>query len=964
MTRRRKLLLLLVLAPLALVALVVVAALTPAFQTFVARKALDGQGTVERIAVGTGGATITGLVIEQPGVKISLPSLRADVPLVAAARGSIKLSSLVARDIVIDYDPVAAAAHAAAQPPAEPPAAPAKPFAGILNAVELPALTADGIDLAGVLRVAGPQPFTARFSLSGGGLAAGKEGRLELKVTAEAARGSDVSTTVSLLPTLDAAGQLSALAVLLDASAKGFLLSKPSTLRGEVAIARDGVGESWRVRLIAQNKNLLELDTRWAPGAASLPGKWKLDITDADLAPFSPLPMLPTLLLAGAGDLTLTDDNRLSLSGDLRVAVDGVESLGLPELGALALTTSFDLAASATEAKINAFKLEVVSVADPVLMVEAKQAFTYDLATSKITSTRATEELLAVRLLSVPAQWVKMFVPDLTLGEPSFGAWSVRPDGDAIAIESTAPFVLSKVRYGTDAEPLLALDALQVDGLSVRADAAGYVATVAKLSLVAQGVDIVSVKANAAQKKGAPLVLHAQLTALLAPLTNQPALSGQTRISAGRALVILDATVAESSEVAAEVRISGLRAAGSDDLPDVLMQAEVKQDAAGAITLKLPLTVTNRAPQRISDLELSATVAPVTDTPTPTRHVVAKLSAQTLHVPDLQAFAALATETAPSSPQAPAEPVEPADAPLWAGVTGELEIALDRIVYGPGIEFTNTNGRLALTQSDINLERMRTLLGTGGGIDISGALRWLDSSRTYALDVRMSGQELAAGPLLKALNPTASVPLEGIYELAGTVKGEGIDPASAALAAAIDLRLKGSKGMIRSLDFDTNRFARAGSTVAGVAGLLGTLSGNPAIAEKAAMVTALNNVVRSLTNLAYDEFDLAVSRAPSGAVEIGKFSIVSPTLRIDGDGGLGNLAGLSLWQQPLKLNLQLGARESLARDFTILRILKPLPLDATAADYAALVEPVTLDGTLRNISTTQLTRLLARHLTQ
>ncbi len=962
MTRRRKLLFLLVLAPLALVALVVVAALTPAVQTAVARKVLAGQGTVERVAVGVGGAQITGLTLEQPGVKIVLPSFRADLPLLSAAGGSIKLSALVAHDVVIDYDPVAAAVHAATNPPAAKPPTTPQPFAGILNAVELPALTADGVDLAGVLRVGGPTPFTARFTLTGGGVAAGKEGRLELKITTEVS-GSDVTMAFALLPALDAAGQLSALGVTLDATAKGFSLKKSATLRGEIAIARDGAGESWRARLIAADKTLVELDTRWSPGAAALPGKWKLDVTDADIAPFSPRPALPTLRLTGAGDLTLTDGERLNLSGDLRAVADGVESLDLPELGALALATSFDLAASATEAKVNAFRLEVAAASAPVLTVDARQAFTYDLATGKVASARATGDLLAVRLLAVPAAWVKLFVPELTLGQPSGGAWSVRPDGDGIAIDATEPFVLSGVRYGTDAAPLLALDALRVEGMRVRQGPAGLEASVDKLRLVAKGVDLVTVKANATQKTGAPLAAHAEISAQLAALADQPALHGQTRLSAGRALVIVDATAGETIEAIAELRLTGLRAAGAGDLPDVLVQADVKQDAAGALMLRLPISVTNRAPMRTSDLELSATVTPPAAGPAPTRHVVAKLLSQTLHLPDLQVFAAIAAETAPAKPApAPVEPAPPADAPLWAGVTGELDIVLARIVYAPGVEFVNTGGHVALTKNALSLERLRSLVGTGGSIDLNGALRWLDSTRGYALNAEVAGADLAAGPLLKALNPSASVPLEGTYALAGTVTGEGVDPAAAAQAAAVDLRLTGRKGVIRSLDFDTNRYARIGSGAAGVAGLLGALSGNAELAEKGAMVTALNNVVRTLTNLAYDELSLAVTRAADGAVEIGELRLASPTFRIDGGGGLGNLAGRSLWQQPLKLNLQLGAREALARDFTTLRILKPLPANAPAGDYAALVEPVTLDGTLSKISTAQFTRLLVRHL--
>jgi hypothetical protein len=86
LSRRSKLLFILIGASLALIAIVLIAALTPAVQTFAARKVLAGQGgEVERVSVGLGGASLAGLRLAQPGLTVSVPSFRADVPLMAAA---------------------------------------------------------------------------------------------------------------------------------------------------------------------------------------------------------------------------------------------------------------------------------------------------------------------------------------------------------------------------------------------------------------------------------------------------------------------------------------------------------------------------------------------------------------------------------------------------------------------------------------------------------------------------------------------------------------------------------------------------------------------------------------------------------------------------------------------------------------------------------------------------------------
>ena len=113
LSRRSKLILFLVVAPIALVVVLVALAFTSAVQTFAARKALSGQGgDVEKVSVGLGGASLRGLRIEQPGLKLSVPDFRADAPLMDLAGGKVEVRSLVAHDIVVDIDPVAMqAAH-------------------------------------------------------------------------------------------------------------------------------------------------------------------------------------------------------------------------------------------------------------------------------------------------------------------------------------------------------------------------------------------------------------------------------------------------------------------------------------------------------------------------------------------------------------------------------------------------------------------------------------------------------------------------------------------------------------------------------------------------------------------------------------------------------------------------------------------------------------------------------------
>ncbi len=970
MTRRRKQLIALIVLPIVLLGLLVAALLTPAVQTTAARRALSGQGEVEKVSVGLGGASLRGLHFEQAGLKVHAPAFDADIPLLDLARGHIDVRRLVAHDLVVEYDPAAAAAYAREQPAAPDATLPPKPFAGLLSALSLPRdLAVNGVDLAGVVRVGGPTPLAVDFSLTGGEIAAGRQGAFALKIKFQPDASRELAATVLLQPTLDAAGQLSALAARIDALLSGGPLRHPASLRTEVALARDGAGETWGARLSTAEKNLFELETRWAPGATELPGRWKIAVTDADLAPFSPQPALPAIRLSGEGDLGVSDAHRVRLAGALQLVVDSLDKLGLPALGAMQLDTRFDLDAGAQETRVRTFQLDVASGTEPVLSVAARQAFAFAPASRKLTPVRPADELVEIRLHGLPAPWLGLFAPQLSVRGAVSGAWSLRPVGEGVALTTIDPLVLPGVRYGPPDAPLVAFDAIRVEGLRVTASPAGLDAALPGLRFLAGDQDILTLDITAAQKPGAPTTARVELRALLGALLDQPALRGLARLAAGKALLVLDIASGDTQKVSADLRLTGLRAlvapgaAPAADLPEVTLLAEANRDAAGIVTAKLPLTVRQATPARVSDLELAVTATPPSAANSDLQ-IAARLSSQNLHVPDLQAFAVLAP--APAAAPAKASPAASAPAPspagpLWAGTQGWLELSLARIVYAPGLEVTNTTGRLGLSRDQATLEKLKTVLGTGGRLQFDGLLRWLEASRSYQLGAEVGAVGLATGPLLKALNPAAGVPVEGTFGLNATLEGAGADPGAAAAGAAAEVKITGRQGVIRALNLETNRYAKiAGSKELGaIAGLLGAVAGDNALGRRAQQVAAANAFARTLSSLAYDEFTLHARRGADGAIAVDTLGLSASELRLKGSGSLGNAPGQSFINQPLSLRLDFRAGGETARNLATLGLL-----DASAAPgangFLPLVEPLVLDGTLKAVGTSQLTRLLNR----
>ena len=974
-SRRRKIIIALIVVPIAVVGLLIGALFTSVVQTAAARRALAGKGEVEKVSVGLGGASLRGLRLDQPGLKVSAPAFDADIPLLDLAGGRIQVRRLVARDLVIDFDPAAAAAHAQANPDAAPdaPATPAKPFSGLLSALALPEqLSVDGVDIAGVLRIAGVKPVEVVFSLTGGEVAAGRQGAFELKVQVKPDAATDLATTLRLEPTLDPSGQLSALAARIDARVAGGPLGRPASLRTDLALAREGAGETWALRIVAADKNLLELDTRWTPGATDLPGRWKIALTDADLAPFSPLPVLPTIQLSGEGELAVGEGPRVRLGGALRLAVDALDTLGLPALGAMQLDTRFDLDADAAETRVRTFQLDVASGTAPVLSVAARQAFAFATAGLKLTPVRPEDELVEVRLHGLPAPWLALFAPELSLSGPVTGAWSLRPVGDGVALATTEPLVLPGLRYGPKTDPLVAFDAVRVEGLRATAGPAGFDAELPRLRFIVGAEDVLSLQLTAARKTGADLDARLELRALLGALVAQPALEGLTRLGSGKALLVVEGSAGDAQKFTADLRLTGLRAlaapgaAPAAELPEVTLLAAVNRDAAGIVTAKLPLAVRLPAPARTSDLELAVTATPPSAT-NPDLQIAARLTSQNLHVPDLQAFAALAP--APASVSAPdAKPATPppasapaASGPLWAGVQGWLELSLARIVYAPGLEITNTTGRVGLTRDEASLEKLQTVLGTGGRLQLGGLLRWLEAGRSYQLGAEVGAVGLAAGPLLKALNPAAGVPVEGTFGLTASVTGAGADPAAAAAGAAAEVKVSGRQGVIRAINLDTNRYAKLGGSkeLGALAGLLGAVAGNNELGRRAQQVAAVNSFARTLSNLTYDEFNFHARRGTDGAIAIETLDLAATELRLKGAGSLGHAPERGWADQALSLRLELAAGGETARNLGVLGLLDSSAAPA-ANGFLPLVEPIVLDGTPKAIGTGQITRLINR----
>lgn len=1004
MTRRRKLVLFLLLPPV-LVALVIALAFVPAVQTAVARRVLASQpgmtASVERVAAGLSGVRVTGLRIEQPGILLDVPSVELDVPLIDAARSRVDVRRLVANGWSATLTPAAlVAAGAEKGATGKEPAAP-EPFDGLFALLGLPVdLSVGTIESSGRVTVittpgAATKPLVADISLGGGNFSAGQTGKLTVGVTAE---GVDVpggagAEKISLEGVLEAhmptSRSFDSLSLHLAARAG----QESATVKVAALAAAAGKPEAYSLSLQTRDTTRALVEARRDPAAQAVEGSWQLDLGDADLAPYAAGIVLPKFAAAGSGSFSYgfasgnaTGSGRLQVQGNL---ADFVPEMPRTEV---VVATEFDAALTGDTARIEKFSA-TVSTGQPLVTVRAEQPFAVDLATGVVTAGDTSADLVRVALDGVPLAMAEPFLTGSGIrvqGEPVRGAWVARLQGDTARITTIEPLTVNLTEVTQDGRAIAARLALSVDDLAATYAASGWSASIGKITLRAAGADAVQLTASARQTidpaaaaraagataAGAPVTFEANGTVQPAALASQPLLAALEGVTAGKATFSARGTLSAVGDLAARATLAldGLRTrAAPATLPALTLDADVSRTAAGTLTVSAPVTLRNAAAgNRASDLTLKATL-----TPAPAGNALdarAQITSNLFYIEDAQAFAALVpadnSATAPSaSPTSPASPpppatTTPAAGPLWAGLTGEVTLALKRVVYSGELEIADVGGAIRITPEALKLEAIKAIFGADSDLKLNGALTFDAKKRdAYALAADLAVNNFATAPWLRAFNPGQPAVLETRLNVASKLTGAAPTPAGLVDDVRGDFSIASAGGGIcRALSGDlaeqVNKTGNLASTAVSIlSGVLGSKGGKAAKAAETAqeVVSALRQIASSFEEIKFDRLSLVASRDDNLNAVLKDLTLVSPELRLTGGGQLTFAEGVPLVRQALNLNVNLAGKGKLA---TWLEAAHLLGGEADADGYAPFFTPVVLGGSLEKVDTSALTKAI------
>jgi hypothetical protein len=393
----------------------------------------------------------------------------------------------------------------------------------------------------------------------------------------------------------------------------------------------------------------------------------------------------------------------------------------------------------------------------------------------------------------------------------------------------------------------------------------------------------------------------------------------------------------------------------------------------GEIAVQAPVLV-DRAGQR-SDLTLAATLRPTVAG----RTIDGRITGEHFAVDDvlflLQAFwprkgtpaGALCISSVPPqvllSPRLTEAESTALVVPGWKGLTGQVQLDVKSVVYGRLPEVLDLKGRLVIEPQRLALENVAARLGTEAGqLQLDGEVRCnADDPQPYQTSFDLEVKEFDLGSIFKAMDPGKPPTVEGRFDVHGQAKGAGRTLGELLRQTRGDLVLQSRKGVSRLLDRPPPPPPRSTGIVSGVTNTAARLIDN--LGEKVGKMVSYTDptdeIAGMLGEVSFDQLSVRVSRDPAANLWLTEFTLVSPILRLQGEGVVTPEADKSWFNRPLKLTLSLGVMGTVEKAMTQAKA----PMLSTNRDdlgYLKSTDPFDVVGTLDQPDPGQLYTMVAR----
>jgi hypothetical protein len=988
---------------IALAAVLVAAAFVPIVQTWIAQWALSEhpelKGSIGSFSAEFGKVEVTDLHLEADGVVLTLPSLEAALPLTTAARDRmLALRSVVAKGWVLDLrhametDEAPEAAAGTPAPAAE--AAPvddedkltaqraARAFRGLWHDWRLPcAMSLDGVDLEGEVIVPGAEGKAARrvhVLLQGGGLAAEREGAFALDATSSFIGAdyqmNEIAAHGRLRVALASPRSVQRVALTADLSAKGGWLPENLRLSADVAATHGAEGESYSLGLNRDDRRVATVVATYPRATRRLAGTWKVDLRDADLAPFFPDHPLPPLTAAGEGRFDAApgfDD--VHAQGQLKMTGSqlGVLAPPLERLGQATVETDFELDRRGNAVRVGRLSLSLTGIR-PIAQARALQPFDFDLATGAFKLAEPGRDGMEILLQGLPLAWLAGPGTGITFqGGDATGAFVVRSADGGFTLRAQAPLTAAGVSVLSGGQVLAhGLDlSLSLLGAS---NSQGWQLEGQPITIASGGrrLATLSAKAVVATEADQPLLLTGKWEADLEALQALAASQGVRGIAGHSASG--DFSVSTGSSTVAD---GNLTVVGRDSKHAVTASVQASVDADGAISFLAPIKLSTGT--SASELSAEGSWTGAENGP----QVQLKVTGENVSAVDLRLLAGpLAAATGALIPTLDASGLRATGAgsgardrtPFWGQAVGSISVGFDRLRTASQ-ELKNVGGTLDLAHGSLQLERGRAELPNHSVVTAEGSLSFDPSGPLpYALTGTASVDRVEASTWFPTGSGGDDPVVEGRFAVAGKLMGTGANLPDLARRMQEEVRLTSAGGILRLLKTSVadaitetptpvkDALGSAGSLVAGIFGHKGY-----AIESGQNKLNPITEAVIDFTNqvseISFDQLTVTALRRSDGTIRLTEISLVAPDERLTGSGLITGAPGRTFPSQPFSADLRLSVHGGIA---TLLSTTGLLSTHRDDLGYTLLSQPIHFGGTLEHIDAAAWHDLLAKAATQ
>jgi hypothetical protein len=591
---------------------------------------------------------------------------------------------------------------------------------------------------------------------------------------------------------------------------------------------------------------------------------------------------------------------------------------------------------------------------------ELRQALTIEFETKELRLPEPAATAARVTLGEVPLAWAEAFVENAKLSGVFAGATvdvSLRSLDD-VTLSTAAPFRFRDVTLALDGKPTVqGLDLAGEFTATKRGATIGYDVRRLELRQGENRLATVTAVGEAGMGEALTVTAKGELEADLAALMNQPVAAEFATLSRGRVTSTFDAQLAETIHAQATVALRDLVARQNQqplgDL-ELTLTASAQSDGSSG-TVRVPLTLTHAG--RRSDVFIDASFAPAADRET--RYFTGKVTGKDVYVEDFQALAALAPEATPpaaaqsSTIGAPRPAPRPTTAPaptrdsepFWKGANGQLELELAKIIYGKDYVISEVRGGATITDSRLALDGLQGRFNQDPFQLDAGVTFDPRQAKPYALSGVMKVAGFDLGQFLRAANPQQPPAMESRLVVAANLNGNGATPTDLAKGIYGRFELTGSGGVLRAL----GRRGQTVGTVSTIVGLIGAARGSNT-------TTAIADLTSAFNELRFDRFAMQLERGPDLNIKVTSLEFISPFMRVLGAGGITATEGATVPSQPMRINLQFGAKDNFA---ALLSRAGALSGKQDEQGYYLMSRSFTVGGTASNPDASSLWTMLA-----